>query len=220
MKIFKLISLTCVLMSCSMLFAQTRDPKAKAILDAMSKKTKSYASLKVDFAYILRNKAEGLNEKQNGTLYLKGDKYRLEMAGQHVMCDGKTVWTFIVDADEVQVDNVPDPGENEDQLLDPTRIFSLYEKNFKYKFKKEETRNGKVVQIIDLYPEKAADKSYHTVQLVIDKQKKQMISMEVMGKDGNHYIYKLKTITPNASAPDTLFKFDVSKAGDVIDLRE
>ncbi len=200
--------------------AQTHDPKAKVILDAMSKKTKSYTSIKVDFSYTLKNKSEGLNETQNGNLLLKGDKFRLEMAGQHVICDGKTVWTYILDADEVQINNVPEPGESEDALVDPTQIFNLYEKNFKYKFIKEETINGKVVQMIDLFPEKANNKSYHTIKMKIDKNKNQMISMEVISKDGNHYTYKLKSFIPNAPAPDNKFKFDVSKVGDVIDLRE
>ena len=43
-----------------------KDPKAKAILEELSKKNKSYSSIKAEFSYKLENKDESIDETQNG----------------------------------------------------------------------------------------------------------------------------------------------------------
>ena len=58
---------------------------------------------------------------------LKGDKYKLEIAGQEIICNGNTLWTFIKDAEEVQV-NEP---EYEEGSINPANIFTVYENGFK-----------------------------------------------------------------------------------------
>lgn len=194
------------------------DEKAKTILDELSKKTRAYTSIKAEFNYTLDNPQEKINETQKGTLTLKGNKYKLSIAGQEIVCDGKTLWTYMKDAGEVQIDNAPDPNKEENSFS-PTNIFTVYEKGFKYKFDKEETKNGKVMQIINLYPIKANEKPYHTVKLFVDKNAKEITSVIVMNKDGNKYTYNLTKFETNLPLSDSDFVFDTSKAKDVIDLR-
>lgn len=194
------------------------DEKAKAILDELSKKTKAYTSIKAEFSYTLDNPQEKINETQKGTLTLKGNKYKLSIAGQEIVCDGKTLWTYLKDAGEVQIDNAPDPNKEENSFS-PTNIFTVYEKGFKYKSDKEETKNGKVMQVINLYPVKANEKPYHTVKLFIDKNAKEISSVVVMNKDGNKYTYNVTKFETNLPLNDSDFVFDTSKAKEVIDLR-
>jgi outer membrane lipoprotein carrier protein len=196
-----------------------KDDKAKEILEELSKKTKAYTSIKADFTYKLENKDAGVNETQSCSLILKGNKYKINIAGQEIVSNGKTLWTYIKDADEVQVDNAPDASKQSDNLMNPSNIFTIYEKGFKYKFEKEETLNGKTIQHINLYPEKANEKAYHTVKLVIDKNLKQINTIIVLSKDGNKYTYTINKFETNLPFSDTDFNFDVSKAGEVIDLR-
>jgi outer membrane lipoprotein-sorting protein len=40
------------------------------------------------------NKKDKIHDKFTGTLLSKGDKYKLSVARQDVICDGKTVWTY------------------------------------------------------------------------------------------------------------------------------
>ena len=194
-----------------------KDPKAKAILDKVSAMTKSYTSLKAEFIYSMENKDEGISEKQEGTLLLKGDKYRLEIAGQEIICDGKTIWTFLKSEDEVQISE----PENEEGSINPTNIFTIYESGFKYKFYKETSQAGIAIEQINLYPVNANDKSYHTVRLSIDKNKKQLISIRIFSKDGSEYTYKIKKLTTNLPVEDSHFTFKSSDYPDVevIDMR-
>ena len=201
-------------------FAQkeTVDEKAKGILDELSKKTKGYTSIKADFSFTLENPQEKTSETKKGTLIVKGAKYKLSISGQEISCDGKTLWTYIKDANEVQIDNAPDPNK-EENAINPSNIFTVYEKGFKYKFDKEEVQNGKTIQIINLYPVKANEKPYHTVKLFIDKNAKEISSVIILNKDGNKSTYNLTKFETNLPIKDADFVFDTSKAKDVIDLR-
>ena len=136
-------------------FAQN-DKKATAILDEVSAKTKLYKTIKIDFTYAMDNAKEKIHDKFKGTLLSKGDKYKLTAAGQDVISDGKTMWTYLKDANEVQINNA---GEDDDSFT-PTKLLSGYSKDYKSKFIEEKGND----QIIELYPLKKG-KTFTKVQL-------------------------------------------------------
>lgn len=196
--------LTIIFCAVSMGFTQNniQDPKAKAILDGVSAKMKTYASYQVEFKQTMENKKEKINETFSAKLLVKGEKYNLTVSQQIVICDGKTVWTYLKDANEVTID---DPSNKED-ALNPSSVFTLWEKGYKYKFIKEEIQAGTAVQIIDLTPIKT--KSFYKVRLIIDKNKKQIISSSVYEKSGTSYTFKILKFTPNAAPSDASFVFN------------
>lgn len=194
-----------------------KDPKAKAILDDLTKKTKSYSSISADFEYKLKNDAAGIDESQKGNIVTKGEKYKLALAGQQVVSDGKTVWTYIKDVEEVQITSAED--DMEEGGLSPSKIFTLYEEGFKYVYDKLSVMDGKNIHSIYLYPLKPGDKPFHTVILHIDKDKMQLHSMIVKGKDGNVYTYKLSNFTPNKAYTDASFVFKTPEGVEEVDLR-
>lgn len=197
-------------------FAQEVDTKAKAILDKLSAKTKSYNTIKADFQYSISNKTEGINDSQTGKIQIKGDNYYLSIQGQDIISNGKGIWTVIKESEEIQINDLPD--EDEEDYISPNKIFTLYEDGFKYKFVKEE--NG--IQIINLYPKAAEEKSFHRIALFINKSKTQITKVKVYGKDGSIFIYKIKTFTTNQTIPDSKFTFNkASYPGyEIIDLRD
>ena len=105
------------------------DPKAKTILDDLSAKTKAYTSIKAEFELVSEKKDKS-KDTQKGKIQTKGSKYKLEIPGHEIYCDGKTVWDFIKDANEVQIKDMEVGG---DDALNPSTIFTLYEKGYKYK---------------------------------------------------------------------------------------
>lgn len=191
------------------------DTKAKGILDKLSAKTKSYSTIKADFVYSMVNKSDGVNESQNGKIELKGDKYVLSIQGQDIISDGKTIWTYIKESEEVQINSI---SEDDDEGISPNKIFTLYEEGFKYKFVEEKDN----IQTINLYPKDANEKPYHRISLFINKTKGQITKVKVFGKDGTLTTYKIKTFTPNTTISDARFTFDKSKHPNVeiIDLRD
>lgn len=230
MKAFKTLAVIfayCLLSTAYCLAQQPKeavDAKAKAILDEVAAKTKAYSSIKADFVSVTEKKVSNTESKatetQIGTLQLKGEKYKLEIKGQVIICDSKTQWTYIKESNEVQVNNAPDPKATDN--INPVNIFTLYEKGYKYKYDKEDMLNGAKVDVVDLFPLAPDKKSYHTIKLTIDKVKKQIISVKIINKNGTSSTITVKTFTANAEMPDTMFTFNKAdyKGVEVVDLRD
>lgn len=195
----RLVVMALLAANCFTVNAQT-DPKAKAILDDLSAKTKAYTSVKAEFSFVVEKK-DKTKETQNGKIQIKGSKYKLEITGHEIYSDGKTVWDYIKDANEVQVKEAEAGGED---AITPSNMLTLYEKGYKYKLDGEDAVN----QNISLFPLNPDKKKFHTVKLTIDKTKKQISSIKMLMKDGSTQTYTIKSFTSNAVIPDTDFTFD------------
>ncbi len=197
--------------------AQT-DQKAKEILNAMSKKYRSYDVVKTDFTFTLDNAEAKVKETQQGTLYVKANanKYKVIMTNQDLISDGKSQWTYLKNDKEVQINHVDNSGD----AINPAKIFTVYEKGFKYIYVGEKKIGPKTFQIIDLSPVDAK-KAFFKIRLTIDKAAKQIANVLIFDKNGNKYTYNVKTFVPNVKVPETTFAFDAKKYPgiEVVDLR-
>lgn len=176
------------------------DPKAKKILDELSTKTKSYTSIKAEFSKTLEKKDKS-KETQDAKIETKGNKYKLTITGHEIYSDGKTVWDYGKDANEVII---KEADIEDDQTLSPTNIFTMYEKGYKFKFDSEDDKT----QTISLFPENPDKQKFHTIKLNIDKVKKQISSVKMLMKDGSSQTFVIKSFTPNADIPDSNFTFN------------
>ena len=196
-------------------FSQQHDKKSKVILDRVTAKTESYKSMELDFVYKMENKSADIDESKEGTIILSGHNFRLEIAGQLVISDGVTVWTYIADAEEVQINSV----EEDDESINLNKILTSYSENYKSKFIKTEQQKGINVQIIDLVPTEG--KSYFKVRLEINEAKSQIIRSVIYDKNGSTYTYEINkfTINPVVSEKDFQLKADDYPDAEIIDLR-
>lgn len=192
------------------------DPKALEILEAMSKKYKVTPSFEASFSYTLTNETEKINEAFKGKMMVKGDKYRLTLPEQEVINNGTTVWTYLPDAKEVNIDNF-DPGSDD---LNPSKFYEIYKKGYKYLYLEDKTEGGVLCEVVDLVPEKR-DAQYFKVRMNIVKKDKSIQSWTMFDKAGNLYKYTITKFNPNAKLDDILFTFDPAKypGVEVIDLR-
>ena len=179
-------------------FAQI-DSKAKKILDDLSAKTKSYTSIKAEFTKVLEKKDKS-KETLDSKLETKGNKYKLTIPGHEIYCDGKTVWDFVKEANEVIIKDM----ESDNSALNPSTIFTLYEKGYKYKFDGEEA----AINTISLFPENPDKQKFHTIKLNIDKIKKQIVSVKMLMKDGTLQTYTIKSFVGDVEISDSNFIFN------------
>jgi outer membrane lipoprotein-sorting protein len=196
------------------------DAKAKKILDDVSVKTKTYSSINAEFSITVENKKNKTSDTQVGKLTLKGNKYKLEVNNQTIISDSKTSWTILKDASEVQINTVE--SKEKETGLNPSNIFTIHEKGFKYEFVKEEKqKNGALYQIIKLYPEDVKKKNYHTAILTVNKEKSQIVSLKILGKDGTDMTYQVKNFNANTAVAESVFVFNEKNYSgyEVIDLR-
>ena len=201
-------------------FAQDQDPKAKPVLDDLSKATKAYKTIVSEYIFTIISKEKKQLEKQTGKVQVKGNKFKLDIPGNVIVCDGKTIWAHNKDAAEVTIKSFD--ATNEDQL-NPSKIFTMYETGYKYKYDKEEKVGVATCHVITLYPTiKPEKKKFHTVKLYIDKSKKQMVKMVMLMKDGSTQTYEIKVFKPNVELADAVFVFDLKpfKADQITDERD
>lgn len=194
-----------------------RDAKADEILKAVSAQYKTYKSLAASFKLSIENQKEKSATTQSGVITIKGNMYRIDLKDQEIISDGKSVWTFLKEEKEVQIN---DATSNTDEAISPSRIFTLYEKGFKTRYAGEEIENGIVLQQIELSPEDTK-KPYYKIQLSINKSLKNVVRAKIFNKNAIHFSYVVNTFNPDAPAPDQIFSFDVSKhpGVEVVDLR-
>lgn len=181
-----------------------QDNKAKVVLDKVSAKNKEFKSIKAEFTFSMDNKEEDIHDQSDGNIILMGDKYRLKVMGTDNYFDGTTLYSHMIDAEEV---NITEPEEEEEGSLDPSKIFTIYESGFTYKYVKEETKANISYHIIDLFP-KDTSKEFTHIRLRINKVESQIESLESIGKDGNNINITLKKLIPNLSFSAKDFVFD------------
>jgi outer membrane lipoprotein carrier protein len=186
-------------------FAQ-QDAKAKEILEKVTKTTQSLASLEAKFSFEMNNAAEKIQEKSNGSIILMDKKYKLNIPqmGLQVTCDGKTIWTYMVNSNEVNIANL---DEDTGDLMDPSKIFTIYERGFNYKFINESVDGGVAVYNIDLTPQKPTG-DIQKIKIMIDKQKMLIRGANMTGKDGNMYNVLVSEFKTDGVYKDADFVFD------------
>lgn len=193
------------------------EPAAKVILDNVSAKFKTYKTVTANFTLSITDAAGKIEGIKEGTVYMKGSKYRVNISGQEIYSDGDNIWTYDQSANEVQVTKF-DPTAN---TITPQKMFTnFYDKDFLYKLNGVTKKGGKAIQEIELTPIDKS-KTFFKVLVEIDKNSKNILSTKVFEKNGNRYIYTISNIKTNTNLSDSLFVFDIKNYPkvEVVDLR-
>jgi outer membrane lipoprotein-sorting protein len=185
---------------------EVSDPEAKATLEKMRKKYQAFQTMEADFALTLEIPQQA-KEIQKGKIWQKGLKYKLDFNDQTVLSDGKAVWMIMSKNKEVQINNMPDPGEDEG-ILSPQALFRIYErKDFIYGITNEYAANGKILQEIEFKP---TDKfsEYSKLRLTVDKKTAEFVELKGFSKDGSRYTLVMSKLVPNKPIEDAVFVFN------------
>ena len=202
---------TLLLALSTILFAQ--DQVAKDVLDKLSTTTKSYKNMTIGFDFILENTSQNIKETQKGILILEDENFRLEMDAQTIINDGESQWVYLADMNEVQIIE-HDP---EDNMMSPKKLFTIYERGYKYTYVGAEAEKGKRLQIIDLFPEESG--AFIKVTLAVDAAKNQLHKITMHDKNGGTYTYLITAFSSNTTIKPFTFNAANFPGVEVIDLR-
>lgn len=210
---FTLITGFCLLMVSSADVFAGDDKKAKAILDELSKNTRSYTSIVSEYTRTVVNKDKKQVESQKGKIKLKGKKYRVELPGLLIVTDGTTLWSHQQEGDL----SIKDYDKNSE--LNPDNLFFIYEKGYTYTLEKTVKEGSNTSYVINLVPLKK--KNIETVKLYVDGSKKKIIKAEVFKTNKSVETIQITNFTVNSTIADTEFKIDESKfsADQILDER-
>ncbi|MFA6260735.1 MAG: outer membrane lipoprotein carrier protein LolA [Bacteroidia bacterium] len=193
-----------------------KDKAADKLLNTISARYKKFKSIKADFTYHIESKADNGQEKQRGVIFIKNNKFKLDIAGQIIICDNANIWTYSKEVNEVQISTY-NPKQATIRLED---IFTMYDKGFLYKIVEEKKDAGKELVVVELTP-KDKKKSFFKIKLTIDKTNQTILKSVVYDKNGTTHTYTITNQYPNVKLEDKFFSFDPKKYPgiEVIDLR-
>lgn len=196
------------------LFAQSNKEAEKLVKDVIDKMA-SYDNFSAELSYTMVNVEMDINEKKTGSILVSGDKYKVEMEGQIIFSDGITLWTYLLDSEEVMVSNVAD---NEDGIS-PTSILTKYDEDYKSSFDNDKKYKNSDLKKIDL--ETSKDKGFQKLSIVVNQSMLSLESFSIYDMNGNVFTYHIINLKPNTELEDSAFVFDAQKFPDVevIDMR-
>lgn len=207
--VFALVFLTTI-----SLFGQSAKEAEKLVKNVIDK-ISSYDNFSAKLSYTMVNIEMDINEKKTGTILVSGDKYRVEMEGQIIYSDGETIWTYIVDSEEVLVSDASD-GESG---ISPTSILTNYDENYKSSFDNDKKYKNSEIKKIDL--KTSEDKGFQKLSLIINQSKLSLESFSIYDMNGSVFTYHIIDLEPNIDLEEGTFTFNTEKYPnvEVIDMR-
>lgn len=189
----------------STVFAQ--DKKAKALLDEVTAKVKSYTNISIDFKYNLQNSRENINQESKGSVILEGDKYVLNFMGTTKLFDGRKVYTIVPEDEEVSISKFDD---NDSNAITPSKMLTFFNVGYKYYWDILQNVKGRKIQYIKLIPTSSRDQRKE-VLLGIDVQTKHIYNMIESGKNGTKTTLTVNSFKTNQPLSKNQFTFVASK---------
>jgi outer membrane lipoprotein carrier protein len=197
----------------------TSEPAALDLLRRVRDRYAAYQSLSMDFILEIVDLESGETETQRGDFSVRGEAFRFRMGTQTLVCDGDTIWTWLEDVNEVQI-NRWEPELEEEGFLSPSDLFDLPESEYVARMGPSLTREGKTEQTIDLTP-LDRDLDFHTIRLHVRPSTAEVKSAVIMDRNAIHFIYTLANVKANPALAKDHFHFNVKAHENisVIDLR-
>ena len=213
----KVILLIIASIASLMMSAQGSTPQME-ILDQVAAKTEKYVGLKIDFTMYVENLHNAKRDSYKGNAIYNQGLYKMDIMGQVVYSDGKTNWTYLKDADEI---NITNNSDNEAFMTNPQAILKDYKSKFKVNFISDKFEKNRALLEFDFFPKQIENKKYSKITIRIDKTKKQIYSVRYVGKDGVNYLVEIDKMLENPTITDAEVKFNKASypGAELIDMR-
>ncbi|RRJ88122.1 outer membrane lipoprotein carrier protein LolA [Paenimyroides tangerinum] len=179
--------------------AQNAD-KAKALLNEVTTKVKSYKNIAIDFDVNIN----GQNSK--GNITLSGDKYILNYMGITRLFDGSKVYTINPEDEEVTIQN---PKKTGDESLTPSKLLTFFNSGYSFSWDISQNINGRTIQYIKLKPTGKSD--VKEILLGIDSKTKHIYNKIDVYKNGSKSTLTVKSFKTNQTLSKNHFTFTESK---------
>jgi outer membrane lipoprotein-sorting protein len=189
---------------------QAQDKKAKALLDQVTTKVRSYNNIVIDFKYSLNNAKENISQDSKGNVILKSNQYILNFMGVTKIFDGKKTYTIVPEDEEVTISSV---NESDDNAITPSKMLTFFNSGYKYYMDIVQDVRGRKIQYIKLIPTSSKDQRKE-ILLGIDVQTKHIYNLIEIGKKGTKTTLTVNSFKTNQPLSKNQFTFVESKYSD------
>ncbi|WP_335965380.1 outer membrane lipoprotein carrier protein LolA [Galbibacter sp. PAP.153] len=188
-----------------------KDPKAKALLDDVYNKVKSYDNIYIDFKYALDNSAENIHQETKGDVTIQGDKYVFNYLGATKIFDGSKTYTIIPENEEVIIE--ANEGDSEGNIT-PSKMLTFYKEGYNYSWDILQDIKGRKIQFVKLTPIDS-NSEIKEILLGIDAQTKHIYNLIEVGSNGTKTTITVNSFKTNEPISKSMFTFNQAKYDDL-----
>ena len=183
---------------------------AEAFIRMLIGQIKSHKNVEMAFSYQISPDGKNLNDTQKGHVWLQGEAYKVEMVEQQMISDGTTIWTYLIDDEEVMVSNATEGQDNT-----PLKLLTSLDESYVATLAGIDAQG---VATIELANPKG---QYKRVTLKIDTRQIKIKSADIYAEDGSKLVINVEEMKFDQELDDKFFTFDTKKHPnvDVIDMR-
>ena len=181
--------------------------QAQELLDAVAEKVSSYEDIEIDFTWNLVNQKEQVDQKTQGSVMLKGERYRLSMMGMTRVFDGDKLFTIAPEDLELTVSDL-DPEQ--DKSVTPSKLLTFYKEGYTYAWDIKQKVAGKNIQYVKLYPIDS-EAEIKNMLLGIDIGTNHIYKLIQTDAKGTQFILTVKSFKPNQKLTPDNFAVDLNK---------
>ena len=189
----KILFILVVALSPLFIYAQSAERSVKAAVTELKR-----SAYEGKFTLLYYSSATEKTDKQSGEIVLKGDKFRITLAGNETKFDGKTQWLFVSEHNEV---SITEPTKDELKEISPIAMIEYYIS----KDRISESENGE----INFYPSKPKESEYFRIALRINKSN--LPSRLTIYQNNGDRITLVWDSLNKTKVDDAFFYFDTTK---------
>lgn len=180
------------------------------LIHILANQIRNHKNVEMIFDYQLSPDGKVLGDIEKGHAWLQDEAYKIEMADQQTFSDGMTIWSYLVDDEEVMVSNAADGTDNT-----PFKLLTSLDESYVATLT---SIDAKGIASIELANPKG---QYKRVTLKLDTKKTELKSADIYMEDGSKIVVTVKEMKYDQNLDDKFFTFDAKKHPnvDVIDMR-
>lgn len=152
-------------------------------------------------------------ESAEGTIVTSGDRFRLDMPGVQTWYDGRTQWTYLQSANEV---NITEPTVDELAQINPFAIISAINGSFRPTL----VSSSQKIQVVRFTPANAAQSDINFMTVAFDQATSWPRTIEISTSQG-HATITVTNIKTGGKLPASAFVYNKKTHPDAetVDLR-
>ena len=190
--------------------AITAQNNAEALIRVLVNQVKSHQNMEMKFSYQISPDEKTLIDALKGKAWLQGEAYKIELAEQQTISDGKTIWSYLVDDEEVLVSNATEGTDNT-----PLKLLTSLDKNYAATLTNIDAQGNAVIELAN------PKGQYKRITLKINTKKTELKTVDIYLEDGSKVMITIEEMKFDQQLDDNFFTFDAKKHPnvDVIDMR-
>lgn len=190
--------------------AVTAQNNAEALIRVLVNQVKNHQNMEMKFSYQISPDEKTLIDALKGKAWLQGEAYKIELAEQQTISDGKTIWSYLVDDEEVLVSNATEGTDNT-----PLKLLTSLDKNYAATMTNIDAQGNAVIELAN------PKGQYKRITLKINTKKTELKTVDIYMEDGSKVMITIEEMKFDQKLDDNFFTFDAKKHPnvDVIDMR-